>query len=78
MSFRIRYEKLLQTYKAIWTKTKGLQNNKLNALPASDYSYIKTKIRTYSKMVQNVDSFCKKFLFHFYEQTQQNASFTLS
>ena len=46
MSFRIDDEKLLEKYKAIWTKTEYLKNIELNALPVHDNRYIKTKIRT--------------------------------
>ena len=48
MSFRIDHEKLLEKYKAIWTKTEDLKYIKLNALPAYDDRHItiKTKIRT--------------------------------
>ena len=48
MSFRIDDEKLLETYKAIWTKIEDLKNIELNTLPVHDDRYIKTKIRTYS------------------------------
>ena len=47
MSFRIDNEKLLEKYKAIWTKIEDLKNIELNALPVYDDKYIKTKIRTY-------------------------------
>ena len=50
-AFCIDYEKLLQKYKAIWTKIEGLKNIKLNALPVFDNRYLKTKIRTYSDKV---------------------------
>ena len=46
MSFRIDDEKLLEKYKAIWTKIEDLKNIKLNALPVYDDKYIKAKIRT--------------------------------
>ena len=46
MSFFIDDEKLLEKSKAIWTKIEDLKNIKLNALPAYDDRYIKTKIRT--------------------------------
>ena len=51
MSFRIDDEKLLEKYKAIWTKIQNLKNIELNALPVYDYRYIKTKIRTYGNKV---------------------------
>ena len=51
MSFHIDDEKLLQKYKAIWTKIEGLKKIKLNALPVYDDRYIKTKIRTYGDKV---------------------------
>ena len=45
-SFRIDDEKLLEKYKAIWSKIEDLKNIKLNALPVCDDRYIKIKIRT--------------------------------
>ena len=47
MSFRLDDEKLLEKYKAIWTKIEDLKNIEINALPVYDYRYVKTKIRTY-------------------------------
>ena len=49
-------KKLLEKYKAIWTKVEDLKNIELNALPVYDDSYIKTKIRTYGDKVYN--NFC--------------------
>ena len=49
MSFRIDDEKLLEKYKAIWTRIEDLKNIELNALPVFDDRYIKTKIRTKTK-----------------------------
>ena len=46
-SFCIDHEKLLEKYKAIWTKIEDLKNIKLNALPVYDDRYRKTKIRMY-------------------------------
>ena len=43
MSFRVDHEKLLEKYKAIWTKIEDLKNIKLNALPVYDDRYIKIK-----------------------------------
>ena len=40
-------EKILQKYKAIWTKIQDLENVELNASPVYDDRYIKSKIRTY-------------------------------
>ena len=52
MSFRIDDEKLLEEYKAIWTKTEDLKKHiELNALPVYDDIYIKIKIRSYSGKV---------------------------
>ena len=51
MSFRVDDEKLLEKYKAIWTKVEDLTNIELNALPVYDDRYIKTKIRTYGDKV---------------------------
>ena len=41
MSFHIGYEKLLEKYKAIWTKIENLKSIELNALPVYDDRYIK-------------------------------------
>ena len=46
MSFCIDDEKLLEKYKAIWTKIEDLKITKLDALPVYDNRYIKIKIRT--------------------------------
>ena len=46
LSFRIDDEKLLEKYKAIWTKIEHLKNIELNALPVYDDRYMKTEIRT--------------------------------
>ena len=51
MSFCIDDEKLLEKYKAIWTKIGDLKKIKLNALPVYDDRYIKTKIRTFGDKV---------------------------
>ena len=45
MSLGIDNDKLLEKYKTILTKIEDLKNIELNALPAYDDSYIKTKIR---------------------------------
>ena len=50
-SFCIDHEKLLEKYKAIWTKIEDLKNIKLNALPVYDDRYRKTKIRMYGDKV---------------------------
>ena len=51
MAFHIDDGKLLEKYKAIWTKVEDLKNIKLNALPVYDNSYIKTKIRPFGDKV---------------------------
>ena len=51
MSFCIDDEKLLEKYKAIWTKTEDLKKTELNSLPALDGRYIKIKIKKYSDKV---------------------------
>ena len=56
MSFHINDEKLLEKYKAIWTKTEDLKYIELNALPVYDDRYIKTKIKTYGDKVYT--NFC--------------------
>ena len=50
MFFRIDDEKLLEKYKAIWTKIEDL-SIKLNALPVYDGRYIKTKIKPFGDKV---------------------------
>ena len=45
MSSHTDDEKLLQKYKAIWTKIEDLKNIELNALPVYDDRYIKTQLR---------------------------------
>ena len=55
MSFCLDDEKLLEKYKAIWTKIEDLKNIELNALSAYEDRYIKSKIRTYGyKVYTNV------------------------
>ena len=54
MSYRIDDVKLLQNYKAIWTKIKNLKNIELNALSFSDDRYMKTKIRTYGDKIDKI------------------------
>ena len=44
-SFCINDGKLLEKYKALWTKIEDLKNIKLNALPRYDVRYIKIKVR---------------------------------
>ena len=51
MSFLIDDEKLLEKYKAIWTKIEDLKNIELNAIPVYDDRYKKNKIRTYGDKV---------------------------
>ena len=51
MLFRINDEKLLEKYKAMWTKIEDLKNIELNYLAVYDDRYIKTKIRTYGDKV---------------------------
>ena len=58
MPFCIDDEKLLEKYKAIWTKIEDLKNIKLNALPVYDDRFIKSKIRTFGgKIYTNLLSF---------------------
>ena len=75
MFFRIDDERLLENYKAIWTKIESYKNIELNDLPVYGDRYIKTKIRTYDDKVYtnfcglNVledDIECESFYSHFY------------
>ena len=54
MSFCIDNVKLLEKYKAIWTKIEDFRNIELNALPVYDDRYIKTKMRTYGDKATNL------------------------
>ena len=56
MSYRINDQKLLEKYKAIWTKIEDLKNMELKVLPVYDDRYIKIKIRTYGDKVHT--NFC--------------------
>ena len=56
ISFRIDDEKLIEKYKAIWTKIQDLKSIELNALSIYDDKYIKTKTRTYGDKVYT--NFC--------------------
>ena len=51
ISFHTDDKKLLEKYKATWTKIEDLKNIKLNASQIYDDRYRKTKIRTYSNKV---------------------------
>ena len=51
MSFRIYHEKLLEKYKAIWTKIEDLKNIELSSLPVYGDRYTKIKIRTCGKNI---------------------------
>ena len=56
MSLLIDDEKLLEKYKAVWSKIKHLKNIELIVLPVYDDRYIKAKIRTYGDKVYT--NFC--------------------
>ena len=56
ISLRIDDEKLIEKYKAIWTKIQDLKSIELNALSIYDDKYIKTKTRTYGDKVYT--NFC--------------------
>ena len=62
ISFHIDDGKLLEKYKAIWTKTEDLKNADLNALPVYDDRYINTKTRTYGDKVYTKIKFILTFL----------------
>ena len=51
MSFPRDDEKLLEKYKAIWTKIEDIKNIELDALLVYDNKYIKTRIRAYGNKV---------------------------
>ena len=56
MCFCIDDEKLLEKYKAIWTRNWDIRNFVLDAVPVYDDRYLKTKIRTYHDKVYT--NFC--------------------
>ena len=56
MFFCIDDEKLLEIYKAIWTKTEDFENIELKILSVYDDRYINTKIRPYDDKVYS--KFC--------------------
>ena len=51
MYFHIDNKKLLEKYKAIWTKTENLKNIELNVLPVYDDRYVKTIVRTFGDKI---------------------------
>ena len=51
MPFHIDKGKLLEKYKAVWTRIEDFKNIKLNALPVYGDRYIKTKIKTFGNKV---------------------------
>ena len=51
MFFHIDDKKLLEKYKAVWTKIEDLKNIRLNTLPVFDDRCIKTKKRTFGDKV---------------------------
>ena len=51
MSWFTDDDKLLETYKTIWTKIEDLENIELDALPVYDDRYVKAKINTYGHKV---------------------------
>ena len=51
MSFHIDDKKLLEKYKAIWTKIEDLKNIEVDASPVYDNRYTKTKIGTYGDKI---------------------------
>ena len=51
MSLHINDEKLLEKYKAIWTKIEDFKNIKLHTLPVYDDRYIKTKLRAFGDKI---------------------------
>ena len=50
-SFCIGDEKLLEKYKAIWTKIEDLKNIELDDLPVCNNKQIKTKMRTFGNKI---------------------------
>ena len=51
MPFRIDDEKLLEKYKAIWTKIEDLKNIRLNALPVYDDRYTKKQNKNIRRQI---------------------------
>ena len=75
-SFPINDEKLLEKYKAIWTKIEDFKNIKLNVLPLYVNRHKETKIKTHgdnnsttflSLNAPEVDAECESFYNHSYQ-----------
>ena len=47
MSFRVYDQKLLEKYKAIWTKIEDFKNIQIDIMIVYNDRYIKTKIKTF-------------------------------
>ena len=47
MSFRVQDQKLLEKYKAIWTKIEDFKNIQIDIMIVYNDRYIKTKIKTF-------------------------------
>ena len=51
MSFKIEDENMHLKYTEVWNKIKGLLNVKFHSQPVYDDKYIKTKVKTFSNMI---------------------------
>ena len=56
MSFKIEDESVYLKYPEIWNKTKNSLNSKFYSQPIYDDKYIKTKVKTFSSMINTLSS----------------------
>ena len=56
MSFKIEDEDVYLKYSEIWNKIKSILNVKLHSKPTYDEKYIKTKVKTFSSMINTLFS----------------------
>ena len=56
MSLKIEDENVYAKYNSIWNKIKGLLGVKFHSDPIYDYSYIKTKVKTFSEVIKTLFS----------------------
>ena len=56
MSFKIEDESVYSKYAEIWNKTKNSLNTRFQSQPIYDEKYIKTKVKTFSSMINTLFS----------------------
>ena len=56
MSFKVKDESVYLKYNEIWDKTKKLLGIRFHSQPIYDEKYIKTKVKTFSRMINTLFS----------------------